>query len=136
MNSLKAYQRTSIRAGWTRVDMLIMLYDRAINAIESCEIAHEVGDRAAFLRHELNTRKTIMAVHAGLKPDEDEVAYNIARLLHFVMVSFDQKDFATCRKVLQQIRDGFAQIADQANELERQGVIPRLPETDTFESIA
>ncbi|MCS7469493.1 flagellar protein FliS [Stieleria sp. ICT_E10.1] len=136
MNLLKTYQRTSIKRGWTRVDLLLMLYDRAIGEIESCEIAAAAGDRTLYCKHELALRKTIMTIHAGLKPDEDEVAFNIARLLHFVMVQFDDKDYATGKKILGQIRDGFAQIADQANEMERQGTIPALPETDTFESIA
>ncbi|WP_182868219.1 flagellar protein FliS [Rhodopirellula sp. JC639] len=136
MEQLKTYQRTSIKRGWTRVDMLLMLYDRAIESIEACEIATEAGDPALLAKHELAMRKTIMTIHAGLKPDEDEVAFNIARLLHFVMIRFDEKDFGTCIKLLRQIRDGFAQVADQANEMERQGVIPALPETDTFESIA
>ncbi|QEF98841.1 hypothetical protein Mal15_28980 [Stieleria maiorica] len=136
MEQLKTYQRTSIKRGWTRVDMLLMLYDRAIESIEACEIAADAGDPALFCKHELAMRKTIMAIHAGLKPDEDEVAFNIARLLHFVMIRFDEKDFANCIKLLSQIRDGFAQVADQANEMERQGEIPALPESDTFESIA
>lgn len=135
MNQLKAYQRTSIKSGWTRAELLLMLYERAINAIESCEIAHEAGASAAFLQHELNTRKTIMTIHAGLKPEESEVAFNIARLLHFVMVRFDERDFTTCKTILEQIRDGFSQIAEEANEMERQGEIPVLPESDTFESI-
>lgn len=136
MDLLKNYQRTSIKAGWTRVDMLLMLYDRAINAVESCEIAFEADEKPALVKHELNLRKTVMTIHAGLKPDEDEVAFNIARLLHFAMVQYDQRDFATCKKVFSEIRNGFAQIADEANELERQGNIPSLPETDAFESIA
>ncbi|MCA9137411.1 MAG: flagellar protein FliS [Planctomycetales bacterium] len=136
MNQLKAYQRTSIKSGWTRADLLVMLYDRAINAIESCEIAHQAGAMTAYHQHELNTRKTIMTIHAGLKPDETEVAYNIARLLHFVMIKFDEKDFGTCKRILSQIRDGFNQIADEANELEQSGEIPKLPEDDTFESVA
>lgn len=136
MDQLKTYQRTSIKSGWTRIEMLLMLYERAIAAIESCEIANEVGDQTLFHQHELTVRKTIMAIHAGLKPDEDEVAYNIARLLHFVMVRFDQKDFKTCKNVLEEIYSGFSQIAEEANQLEREGTIPALPENDTFESLA
>ncbi len=116
--------------------MLLMLYERAIDAIECCSIAHESGDMTAFRKHEMNVRKAIMTIHAGLKPEESDVAFNIARILHYVMVQFDQKDFATCSRLLGQIRDGFAQIADEANALEQTGEIPKMPERDTFESIA
>ena len=136
MDQIRNYHRASIKSGWTRVDMLIMLYDRAINGTESCQIAHEAGADEAFRQHELAFRKTIMTIHAGLKPDEDEVAYNIARLLHFVMVKFDEKDFAAGKKVLQNIRNSFSQIAEEANQLENEGVIEPLPEHDAFESIA
>jgi flagellin-specific chaperone FliS len=136
MDQLKAYQRKSLSGEWTRVDLIVMLYDRAIESIESCEIAFEVGDNAAFLKHEIATRKTLIAIHAGLKPDECEIAHNIARLLHFVLVSFDQKQFATSKQILGTIRDGFSQIADEANEMEHSGIIQPMPQCDSFESIA
>ena len=136
MDQLKTYQRTSIKSGWTRADLLVMLYDRALNAIESCEIASEAGNELAFRKHELTARKTFLAIHSGLKPEENEVAFNIARLLEFVLFSFDQNQYEPCKKVLGDLRQGFAQVAEEANELERQGEIPPMPERDNFESIA
>ena len=136
MDQLKVYQQKSLSGDWTRADVILMLYNRAIESIESCEIACEVGDNAAFFKHEIATRKTLIAIHAGLKPDECEIAHNIARLLHFVLASFDQKDFASSKAILGTIRDGFSQIADQANEMEQSGVIQPMPRTDSFESLA
>ena len=136
MQQLKAYQKTSIQGGWSRIDLLLMLYDRALNAVEACEIAFEADDQVAFVKHELTTRKTIMAILAGLKPDESEVAFNIARLLHYVTFTFDQRNFAAAKKILGQIHEGFSQIEQEANELENQGVIEPLPESDQFESMA
>jgi hypothetical protein len=71
-----------------------------------------------------------------LKPEECEVAFNILRLLDYTLYAFDQKQFGSCRKVLGNIRDGFAQIADEANRLESEGEIPPLPDSDAFESLA
>lgn len=136
MEQLKAYQRKSISAGWTRVDLLVMLYDRAIAALESCQIASEANERSAFQKHELTFRKTLIAIQAGLKPDESDVAFNIMRLLHFALVSFDEHQFENCHKVLEQIRNGFLSVAEEANELERSGEIPPLPYSDSFESLA
>ena len=113
-----------------------MLYDRAIESIESCEIASEVGDNVAFFKHEIATRKTLIAIQAGLKPDECEIAFNITRLLHYVLFTFDQKRFEASKEILGKIRDGFSQIADEANEMERTGIIPPMPQTDSFQSLA
>ena len=136
MQPVDAYQKTNITQKWTRVDLLVMLYDRALAAVESCEIALTSEDQDLFLKHEITFRKTIVAIQSGLKTDECEIAFNIARLLEFVLFTFDNKRFDPCKTILAQIRDSFVQIADQANELERQGEIEPIPDSDAFESIA
>ncbi len=136
MEQLKAYQRKSLTAGWSRVELLLMLYDRAIASLQSCEIALQANDGTAFQTHELSFRKTLIAIQIGLKPEESEVAFNTLRLLHFVLASFDERRFSECEKILQRIRDGFGQIAEEANELEGNGIIPPLPTNDSFESLA
>ncbi|MEM0925106.1 MAG: flagellar protein FliS [Planctomycetota bacterium] len=136
MEPLQSYQRKKIQAGWSRVDLLLMLYEKAIEAVDACEIAAQTGDQALYVKHEMTARKVFLAIHSGLKPDEDEVAFNIARLLHFVLLSFDERRFDDCKRILDQVRQGFARIADEANELERSGAISPLAERDSFESIA
>ncbi|MEO1616793.1 MAG: flagellar protein FliS [Planctomycetota bacterium] len=133
---MKAYQRKNIHVGWTRVDLLLMLYEKAIDAIDACEIAKQTGDQALYIKHEMTARKVFLAIHSGLKPEENEVAFNIARLLHFVLLSFDEQRYDDCKRILGQVRDGFASVAEEANELEQRGAIPPLAEKDTFESIA
>ncbi|MCD0459913.1 flagellar protein FliS [Roseiconus lacunae] len=136
MQQLDQYKRKSISSGMTRVEMLLMLYDKALASVEACQIANEVGDDALFRKHEIQARKVLVAIISGLQPDEDEVAYNIARLLEFVLFSFDERHFDSCQKILGQIRNSFAQIADQANEMERNGEISPMPDSDSFQSIA
>lgn len=136
MEQLKAYQRKSLSAGWTRIDLLLMLYDRAIASLQSCDIAKQANDSVVFRKHELSFRKTLIAIQMGLKPEESEVAYNISRLLHFVLASFDEQRFTDCQRILENIRDGFGQVADEANELEAAGKISPLPINDSFESLA
>ncbi|MCC9602041.1 flagellar protein FliS [Stieleria sp. JC731] len=136
MQQLEQYRTKSIKGGWTRVEMLLMLYDKALASVEACQIAHEAGDQALFIKHEIQARKVFVALVSGLKPEEDEVAYNIARLLEFVLFTFDQKQFDSCQTILNQIRQSFAQVAEQANEMERKGEIPAMPDSDSFQSIA
>ena len=116
--------------------MLLMLYDKVIASVEACEIYDEAGDRIAYSKHEIQARKAFIAIFSGLKPTESEVAYNVTRLRDFAMFSFDNRNFGQCKQVLSQIRDGFAQISDLANDMERRGEISSMPDSDSFESIA
>ena len=130
--SVLAYKRQSLTAGWTRVDLLLYLYDRAIASAESCVATADDEDTTQHSIHFLTLNKSILALHAGLKPDEDEVAFNVARLLHFVSQAIVTNDFQTAIRFLQNLRDGFAAVADEANQMERDGRIPPIPLDDTY----
>ncbi len=133
MNAIGAYQKQSLLAGWTRIDLLLQIYERAITSIDACEIAFKENDESAYVRHFIQAQKAVLAIHAGLKPDEHEVAFNVARLLHFVLVCIEKRDFKAAAKVLRELRDGFAAVADEVNRLEREGMIPPVPGDDTFQ---
>lgn len=130
--SVGAYKKQSLLGGWTRVDLLLQIYERAIASIEACKAASCNKDDLAYARHLIDSHKAILAIHAGLKPDEDQVAFNIARLLHYVLVSIEKKDFDAAVQVLGKLRDGFTAVADEVNQLEREGKIPAMPEDDTY----
>ena len=132
MSVLAAYKRQSLLGGWTRVDLLLHIYDRAITSTEACEQAILDDDYVAYTKHYIDAQKALLAIHSGLKPDESEVAFNVARLLHFAIGAMEQKDFATTVKVLSEIRDGYLAVAEEANEMERTGAIPAIPEEDTY----
>lgn len=133
---LGAYQKQTLSYGWTRAETLVQIYDRAIQAIEGCKAAQASNDEMGFGAHIVKVHKTIVAIHAGLKPDEDEVAFNVARLLHFVTVLVEQQDWDRAISLLTQLRDSFAAIVDEANQLEREGVIPPMRQSDSYESLA
>ena len=133
MNGIGAYQKQSLLAGWTRIDLLLRIYESAITSVDACEIALNENDASAYFRHFVQSQKAVLAIHSGLKPDEHEVAFNVARLLHFVSVCIDKKDFKAAGKVLRELRDGFAAVADEVNQLERAGMIPPVPDDDTFQ---
>ena len=136
MSALGAYKKQSLTGGWTRVEMLLQLYDRAIGSIDACKAAHSDEDNIAYAIHLLDSQRVILAINAGLKPGESEVAFNIARLLHFVLSAMEQKDFDAAERVLHELRAGFAAVADEANQLERDGQIPPIPDDDSYCSTA
>lgn len=134
-NKLSSYNKQVLFGGWTRIDMLIQLYDRAIASLEGTSEALKVGDDATYTRLFLDAQKTILAIHTGLKPDEYEIAFNVARLLHFVLSSIEQKKFEDAILILQNLRDGFDGIAEEANELEKTGQVPAFETHDELHMI-
>lgn len=134
-SKLKSYNKQTLFGGWTRIDMLIQLYDRAISSLSGASEALTVGDDHTYARLFLDAQKTILAIHTGLKPDEYEIAFNVARLLHFVLSAIEQKNFRDAIMVMENLRDGFVGIADEANELERTGQIPAFETHDELHMI-
>ena len=136
MNGLGNYKKHSLVGGWTRIDMLLQVYDLAIGSLEACKVCFEQHDAAGYARHLVEAQKAMLVIHSGLKPDESEVAFNVARLLHFAMVAIEKADFVKALNVLGQLRQGYAAISDEANELERSGEIPPMPAVEAYQSIA
>ncbi len=136
MNKLAAYKRQEMFGGWTRIDLLLQLYDRAIEKTADAKLALETNNDDAYVQSFVDSQKTILAIHSGLKPDEHDVAFNVARLLHFVLQCLAEKKFDDAIKVLSELRDGFGAIAEEANELELNGEIPPMDDADMFRTTA
>lgn len=130
------YSTESQIGGWTRIDMLLHVYDRAIVALESVIQARQANQQSILNQRSLEFGKCMLAIHAGLKPEENEIAFNIARLIHFVQDQFCQQNFDNAREILESIRNGYAAIRDQAVELEMQGKIPALDAGARFQTHA
>ncbi|MEM7454248.1 MAG: flagellar protein FliS [Planctomycetota bacterium] len=135
-SSVNAYKVQSLSCNWTRIEALLQLYDRAVVAINGAEKALRQKDSDSYFRHFVDAQKTVLAIHSGLKPDEYDIAFNIARLLHFVMRCLEEQKFSDAAKVLGQLRDGFAAISSEAVELENAGHIPPMESRDEFTATA
>ena len=133
MPGIEAYSTTqSAFGGWTRIDMLLAIYERAVESLENAALAEKEGNKEEYFTQLLKGQKAILAIHAGLKPDEDDVAFNIARLLHFVLTCIEQNQLADAIKILSNLREGFQAIHQEATQLESDGVIPPVQQTDTY----
>jgi flagellin-specific chaperone FliS len=129
---LGAYKKQDVFGGWTRIDLLLQLYDRAFEKIGDAKSALESGDERAYVQSFVDSQKTILAIHSGLKADEHEVAFNVARLLHFVLKCLAEQKFDDALKVIGELRDGFGAIAVEANQMEHTGKIPPMDTIDIF----
>ncbi len=119
-----AYQMRSMFNGWTRIDMLLALYDRAIVSARQAQAAHKADDKIQFAEKIIDAQRVILALHAGLKPDEYELSHNIARLLHFISVRLGEKNFDEAVHFLEKLRSSFEQIREEATKLELAGKLP------------
>ena len=134
--NLGKYKKQNLFGGWTRIEMLLQLYDRAISSISATKTALEADDQQSYAKFFVDSQKTILAIHTGLKPDEHDVAYNIARLLHFVLRCLEEKNFEQAILVMTELRAGFGAIAAEANELEQQGEISPMETNDVYQTMA
>ena len=135
-HTVGSYKRQSLFGGWTRVELLLQLYERAIESVVNTKAAEEINDPAAYSRFFVDAQKTILAIHSGLKPDEYDVAFNIARLLHFVLTCLEKKSFDDAIKILTEMKSGFESIRDEANQMEAEGKIPPLESSDVYRTTA
>lgn len=133
MEPVKKYKRQSLFGGWTRVELLLELYDEAIENIKICQ--QSSIESQTYANAFLKAQKTILAIHSGLKPDEYEIAFNVARLLHFVLVCLEQKKYDDSLKVLLELQVGFKAIEEEAKKLEAEGKIPPLVNEDSVHTV-
>jgi flagellin-specific chaperone FliS len=136
VTNINAYTKEVSIGGWTRIEMLLAIYDRAIDSLSNASDALAEEECSNYNQNMMSAQKAILAIHAGLQPDKDEVAFNIARLLHFVLSCIENEEFDDAIKVLKNMRSGFAAVHEEANLLEANGMIPPVQQADAFEASA
>ncbi len=121
---------------WTRIDMLLALYERAIAAVQMAGQAQAANDKTQMQLQVYESHKLILAIHSGLKVDESEIAHNVARLLGFIVLRIDEGNFEEAVQFLEKLHSGYADIREEAATLEANGEISPLQEANVFEAVA
>jgi flagellar protein FliS len=115
--------------GWTRVDMLLAIYDGAIRAIDQ-GIAATVSYGAIVPPvHRLQAQKLLLLLLEGVNPRTGTAADYTQKLLVFCteqIQSSASADWMTARKVLNCLREAFQEVREEARRMEESGAIPRL----------
>ena len=122
--------------GLSRIDMLLVLYDRTIASLEAAKSAKEASDAKMQQQYGYEANKLIMGIHSGLDTDKYPMAVDVARLLHFIMTRIEQQNFSDAIKFTKQLRESYAQIRDQAVQLESKGEIPPIIQASGVNTIA
>lgn len=136
MSIYQAYQRQQT-LGWTRVEMLLALFDRAILRLEESLAALREGKDA---RPQLAQCQMVVAgLATGVHPGFGEMAKNFQRLYEFVLYSLNDgrvDKLEGALRVMNTMRDGFRETRAEAVRLERTGEIPPVDSSTALQALA
>lgn len=139
MNPYVSQQHQALTSA-PRIDLLLALYDGAIERMTAALADLKVGRRDAALPL-LNRAQLIIAeLAAGVVPDVNPpVNYPILHLYEFVASRLAEEDIPgieSSLRVLGNLREGFRAIRAEAIELERTGQIPPADALTTVSAVA
>lgn len=140
MNPYQTYQRQQQPIGWTRIDMLLALYDGAIERLTSAIDLLNAGDKLKALPYFSKSQLIVNALASAVRQDmSDELAMNLLRLYEFCVhrISLGESaPAAEALKVLKTLREGFDAIRAESVTLERHGKVPPADLLRTIQTIA
>jgi len=125
MNIYRKYQAQEVAASWTRIDMLLALYDGAIERLEKAESALQSGDNFGAVSLISRVQLIIAELAAGVRVDvEPEMGTNMLRLYEYSSHQLSHPDgcgIGYARQILLTLREGFEMIREEAANMERSG---------------
>lgn len=122
----------------SRVNMLISIYDAAIDAIDDVLNTIEIGSS-----HEATVARSqaivlVGLIENGLDLSQGEIPNRIKDLCGFVeqaLLRGQAPEIIVSRQVLKNLRDGFTGIKAEANKLESDGKIPQLSAACSIDTV-
>lgn len=128
MNAYQKYRRPDEPTGWTRMDMLLALYDKALERLDRAEAAIRANDPTTAVPQLAKTQLIVTELAAGVRVEVNPEANTaILRLYEFIaheLAHATIEGIENARKILRTLREGFEAIRVEANELERSGQLP------------
>jgi flagellar secretion chaperone FliS len=124
---------------WTRIDMLLALFDGGIERCEKGLAALERQDSRTAKHFLVKARLIVLGLASGVVPDGDPVTTTMLRLYEYAQHALGQgsaEDVRGALNVLRILREGFQKIRTEAVDLERRGLIPPINSTSTVQSLA
>ncbi len=129
MNYVHNAYRQSRNTSLTRIDVLIKLYNKAINTLENAKQAFANPDTSAADREKLMASRCLVALLDGINREQDEVSENTYQICLYAINQVwegGEANFENAVRVLTPIRNAFVAVRDEAVELELSGKIPPL----------
>ncbi|MCA9084699.1 MAG: hypothetical protein KDA81_11615 [Planctomycetaceae bacterium] len=121
--------RESKLLSWTRIDMLLLIYESAIESLDRGVHLLQTGQTAEMPMARIDAQRKILLITDGLAIDTDPTAVHIMNICVFILDQINSdsvENWQTSVKLLETIHEGFQEIAEEAREMERTGKIPNL----------
>lgn len=121
--------KTTQAQSWTRIDMLIHIYDHAINSLQTGAHALSQGRNIDEDATRTNASSRVMLIIDGLALDSGDLPQNVLRICTFIMERIYSNDAAAWKhsaELLSTLRSGFLEIRDEARTSEATGMIPAI----------
>jgi flagellar secretion chaperone FliS len=121
--------RTSTAYSWTRIDMLLMIYEKLVHALQEGVRLLEKQQTRELVPVQIQVQRCITLIADGLDLSAGDVPRNVARLCLFTVDNTradSLEGWQASLRVMSEVRDGFQQIQDEARELEHSGKIPAI----------
>lgn len=127
MNPLQIYQQQQA-CNATRIEMLLGLYDKAIQNLTLAHQALKRGNLSAATPLVLQAQMIVYALANGVDLQYGEISQNMLRLYEFVLHrlgSGESQNIGDALHVLTILREGFREIEPKAKAMELSGKLPR-----------
>lgn len=114
---------------WTRIDMLILIYDQAVSTLNEGARLLEQNRFAELPPVSLKALRVLIAIADGLDMAKGELPSQILRLVVFALDQIkgqSVKGWRSAATVMSTLREGFLEIQDAARSDEYEGRIPAL----------
>lgn len=127
MNPYAAY-REMAHVATPRIDLLLSLFDGALERIDAAMIDVKAGRTAAARPRIARAQLIVSELAASVRPEiNPETNITILRLYEFVVNQLAEPstpNLTSARNVLATLREGFQAIRPEAIEMERAGHLP------------
>ncbi|MEO2033131.1 MAG: hypothetical protein ABGZ35_13700 [Planctomycetaceae bacterium] len=132
MNPHQQYRRNS-SFGWTRIDMLIHIYNHAINSLQGgAELLEAGASPEQLIAARMDAQKKILLISDGLAVEQGGSAVQVMRLCVFALDQIrtdSAQSWQSAARVLSTVREGFVEVQDTVRAAEQAGEIPPLVHT-------
>lgn len=125
---VQAYRQVQAQS-WTRVDMLLALYDKSLLAIDAGIVVLSAERTIEVPPARVQVQRLLLGLIDGMDIEKDETSQNLARLLMFSIRKTgtdDVQGWQDARRIVQTLREAFAGVRDEAVQAERLGEIPPI----------
>lgn len=130
MDPRLAYRRNT-QSGWTRIEMLLAIYDGVIDSIDSGIAAMREGRTQDYPTAQLRAIERCLLLISGIDTDASSTAVQIYQLCVFCLGQLKTMEIAPwedARRIISTLREGFQAIREEGNQLEASGAITSLPQ--------